>query len=34
MSKEEDLSIKDTLSKKESNNKLTPKESATPLVTN
>ena len=34
MSKEEDLSVKDTLSKEESNNKLTSKEPTTPFVTN
>lgn len=34
MSKEEDLSIEDTLSEEESNNELTPKELATSLVTN
>jgi len=34
MSEEEDLSVEDTLSEEESNNELTPKEPATPLVTN
>jgi len=34
MSEEEDLAIKDTLSKEESNNDSTPKELATPLNTN
>jgi len=34
MSKEEDLSVKDILSKEESNNKLTPKKPTTPLITN